>query len=181
MILLGLCGKKYVGKDTLADYLVSRHGFIKKSFAGPLKDMCQHLFLFSDAQCHNPRLKDVVDPRWNLSPRMALQMVGTDWIRNQWDKDFWVKRMHFDLSACQNHDRIVLSDVRFENEKDLVVGMGGHVWGISRSRVHTVDSHESETNLDGFFASLPILENNGSVVEFYEKIDMYLNDLLSSA
>jgi len=176
MILIGVCGKKYSGKDTMADYLVSRYGFQKRSFAGPLKDACRHLFHFSEAQCHDPRQKDVVDPRWNISPRQAFQMVGTDWVRRQFHRNFWVERMRFELMGFGPKDRVVLCDVRFENEKDLVLELGGSMWGIQRPSLrHRKDEHESEMSMDSFFASLPLLENNGSVQEFYSKIDAYIN------
>jgi hypothetical protein len=176
MILIGVCGKKYSGKDTMADYLVSRYGFQKRSFAGPLKDACRHLFHFSEAQCHDPRQKEVVDTRWNISPRQAFQMVGTDWVRHQFHRNFWVERMRHELMGFGPNDRVVLCDVRFENEKDLVLELGGFMWGIQRpSFRRRRDEHESETSMDSFFASLPLLENNGSVQEFYSKIDAYIN------
>ena len=30
-MIIGLCGKKRVGKDTVADYLVNKYGFVKYS------------------------------------------------------------------------------------------------------------------------------------------------------
>lgn len=181
MILLGICGKKYSGKDTMADYLVANYGFEKRTFAGPLKDACRDLFLFSEDQLHNPRLKEVVDPRWNLSPRAALQMVGTDWMRNRFQKNFWVDRMRFDLVENPNA-RVVISDVRFENEKDLVLALGGQVCTVSRYSVRRelfpVEEHESETHMDHFVGSLPSILNNGSVLQFHQKIDEYIVQVL---
>jgi hypothetical protein len=123
----------------------------------------------------------VVDPRWNLSPRGAFQMVGTDWIRQRFHEHFWVERMRFELMGClDTNTRIVISDVRFENEKDLVLELGGVVWGISRrsTRYHKEDRHESETNMDSFFASLPYIENDGGVDDLYTKTDTYLNTIV---
>lgn len=42
-MIIGLGCQKRVGKDTVADYLVSNHGFIKKSFANPLKLLCSYM------------------------------------------------------------------------------------------------------------------------------------------
>jgi len=179
MILVGLCGKKFAGKDTMADYLVAHHGFYKKSFAGPLKEACRHLFLLSDNQCHNPRFKDVIDPRWNVSPRALFQIVGTDWVRNQFHTNFWVERMRHELATVPPGIRIVISDVRFENEKNLVLDYGGHVCGLERVPCFgRKDAHESETNMDSFFDSLHVLHNNSSVEQFYKKIDTYLHDVV---
>ena len=41
LIVIGICGLKYAGKDTVADYLVENHKFIKLSFAGELKKLCE--------------------------------------------------------------------------------------------------------------------------------------------
>ena len=41
MVLIGLVGRKGVGKDTFADYLVKNHQFEKHAFAEPLKQICK--------------------------------------------------------------------------------------------------------------------------------------------
>jgi hypothetical protein len=177
MILIGICGKKFSGKDTMADYLVSRYGFKKMAYADGLKKACRELFMFSEEQCSNPRLKEVTDPRWGISPRTAFQMVGTDWVRHQFRRDFWVQRMRVHLEEEIRKDpsvRIVVSDVRFENEKDLLQEKNGVVCGVHRSSNRHHDTHESETGTDSFFDTLFPLHNNGTVQEFYEKIDDYL-------
>jgi hypothetical protein len=47
--VLGLCGPAGAGKDTVADYLVSKHGWTEKlSFASNLKKMCKAIFFLSD-------------------------------------------------------------------------------------------------------------------------------------
>jgi hypothetical protein len=176
MVIIGICGKKFSGKDTMADYLVSRYGFTKMTYADGLKKACRELFMFSEEQCSSPRLKEVTDPRWGISPRTAFQMVGTDWVRKQFRQDFWVQRMRFHLEEEIRKNpsvRIVISDVRFENEKDLLQEKNGFVCGVHRFSRHQ-DNHESETGTDGFFPTLFLLDNNGTVQEFYEKIDDYL-------
>ena len=78
-MIIGLSGKKRVGKDTIADHLVKRHGFIKYSFADPIKDIAKVLFSFSDEQLYGND-KEKLDERWNIIPRDFYQKFGTDYM-----------------------------------------------------------------------------------------------------
>jgi hypothetical protein len=170
MILIGICGQKGSGKDTMADYLVQHFGFEKWSYAGPLKQFCQDLFLLTEDQCNDPLQKEEIDPRWNKSPRQLFQLVGTDWVRRDIDCDFWVKRMKTRLDRLDHNSRVVVSDVRFENERDLIVEKGGIVCGVYRKRIR-LDTHASEQEMETFLSSLPILfDNNTDLETFYSKI-----------
>ena len=77
MEYIGLLGNKGCGKDTLADYLVKDKNFIKYSFANPIKEIAKHLFNLSDEQLNGSH-KETIDNRWNLSPRIILQRLGTE-------------------------------------------------------------------------------------------------------
>jgi len=184
MLIVGLCGSKGVGKDTCADYLVSRYGFHKISFAGPLKQVCRDLFLFTEEQCTDPTRKEVVDERWGISPRQAFQMIGTDWVRSQFDTLFWIHRIKWELQNLSGrHDKIVISDVRFENEKDFVHhDMSGHMLGITRSPCSLYsanDPHPSEVDCLGFWDSLDtVLKNDDTPESFYKKIDAWYESIL---
>ena len=79
-LLIGLTGYKGVGKDTVADYLCAKYGFIRLSFAKPLKDALAIIFGFTDEQL-NGSLKEVKDPYWQITPREAAQFVGTELFR----------------------------------------------------------------------------------------------------
>ncbi len=56
-MLLGLSGQAGSGKDTTADILVSRHGFVKVSLADPLKKICKEVYAFTDDQLWGPSEK----------------------------------------------------------------------------------------------------------------------------
>ena len=68
--------KKRVGKDTVADYLVNKYGFVKYSFGQPIKEVAKIMFDFSDEQL-NGDLKEAVDIRWGISPRQFFQDFGS--------------------------------------------------------------------------------------------------------
>jgi hypothetical protein len=144
-MIIGLVGKKQVGKDTVAQYLVHYYDFIQHAFAAPLKKACQVLFLLESEQLHVNRLKEQEDPRWGKSPRQMMQLVGTDLFRQHVDQDFWVKHMEYWLDKHMTTDtNIVISDVRFQNEADLIRQKGGVLWMIKRDTFEQ-DVHESET------------------------------------
>ena len=63
-MIIGLCGKKRVGKDTFADYLVDNYNFDKYAFANPLKEACRIMFCFNDEQLYGDQKEDF-DSNWN--------------------------------------------------------------------------------------------------------------------
>ena len=141
-ILIGLTGAKYSGKDTLADHLCHSHGFIKYALADPLKEVCKSLFGLRDEQLWGD-LKEENDPRYDKTPRQLLQILGTDCIRQKVRDDFWVARWQAWLDNAP-HTRVVVSDVRFQNEIRAIHDNGGVVLRIERPCLRRSDSHVSE-------------------------------------
>jgi dephospho-CoA kinase len=172
--LIGICGKKRHGKDTVGDYLVKEYGFIKISFSDKLKEICKILFNFSDEQLYGS-LKETEDPYWKVTPRNVLQFVGTDLFRNQLSKiiphikkDFWVECVkHFLLQ--NKHKRIVICDVRFINEANMIKDLGGKLIKITRNLI-SQDDHASEQEVDLIKTDYNI-KNNETITELYREID----------
>lgn len=54
MKLVGISGEAGSGKDTAADHLVKKYGFVKISLADPLKRICQEIYGFTDEQLWGP-------------------------------------------------------------------------------------------------------------------------------
>jgi dephospho-CoA kinase len=48
--IIGITGKKFSGKDTLGDYFVNNHGYIRLAFADALKNACAEIFGFDFEQ-----------------------------------------------------------------------------------------------------------------------------------
>jgi hypothetical protein len=57
-MIIGLSGKRRVGKDTTANILVSEFGYIKMSFADELKIMCSKVFNIDIKYFYDDDLKD---------------------------------------------------------------------------------------------------------------------------
>jgi hypothetical protein len=177
-MLLGVAGPKNSGKDTF----VARLGLyvpnvIVRAFAEPLKRACQQLFLLSEEQLYDTEAKEKLDPRWNLSPRQMFQQVGTDYVRRQVNPDFWLK--HFEL-WYQTHGigkNVFVSDVRFQNEVDLIHRLGGKVVYIYRPFAAGGDFHESETSAQELQNIDYTIDNCGSIHRFYQEIDSFAEKL----
>ena len=121
--VVGFMGYAGVGKTTAARLLASYFNYNRvgvTSFAVPLKQAVQQLFLFSDKQVYGTKEdKEAIDPRWGVSARQVLQIVGTDCLRNMIDSKFHVKRMAAYLEQCQSKV-VIIDDIRFEDEAELV-------------------------------------------------------------
>lgn len=200
MILIGLTGKAGAGKDTVADRLVAEHGFEKRSFAGPLKEMILKLDPILDDQ--GTRLSSVLrEFGYNLNAeseahlkrhygeyRRLLQVLGTECIRAV-DEDFWVKAAMGSLKNLKNLNgdaRIVFSDARFPNEvqaiQDFKAGNFPHnqiaeVWHIDRPGAGT-RAHSSEEGAGSMGEDLRI-DNDRDMRTLHREIDGEAKSLAS--
>jgi hypothetical protein len=87
-----------------------------------------------------------------------LQDLGIS-ARDLIDEDIWINAA---LSSVDSSDRVVITDVRFENEANMIRSLGGQIWRVKRPGVEAVNSHVSETQLDGYKVE-QIFVNSGSI------------------
>lgn len=169
-ILIGISGKKYSGKSTAAKVLTYGFCFDETTFAEPLKRAVAVLFNWESLDLNNGPEKEVVDPRWGVSPRFVLQNMGTDYLRNTFCDDFFLKNLQNRLEGHQP-TLLVISDVRFPNEVEYIKNRGGHVWRIERPGLsYPKDQHPSETALDNYQGFDEVIVNDGSVEDFRKKV-----------
>lgn len=182
--IIGICGKKESGKDTVGDYILSHYeGYTKLSFAGALKDICKILYpLLTDDHLTDHVLKEKieVDTLQNQSPRMIMQRVGTDLFRKHYDENIWIRilndsiRRHIQENQCY---KFVITDVRFQNELDYILSTfeDAMMLNIQReTKSGVVDQHITENGLLSC-ESMITIENNGTLSELYQKVDHVLN------
>lgn len=174
-IVIGLTGRARSGKDTVAEYLVADHGFKQVAFAGLLKEAAGLLFGLSYDQLHGG-LKEVVDPYWGRSPREILQLMGTESFRCVFGDDFWVKALERRVGQAE---KVVVSDVRFDNEAEWVRAQGGQVVRLVRDSAEAVRSHVSEAGVHESLVDWAV-ENNGSLLDLYQGVQSILMCCLGS-
>lgn len=181
--VIAICGYKRSGKDTAADYLCEKYGFVKLKIADPLKQVCKTMFNFTDAQVNDDD-KDKLDPYWGITPRQAMQYIGTELVQFNMDKlipgigrTFWIKQTIDNiLKASINEDqpsRYVISDLRFKHELDELRKQFGtsdvFVMKITSNRVQECDTHSSECEWKKLESNV-CLKNDTDIRAFYAQI-----------
>ena len=139
-MVVGLVGLKGAGKSVVADAFVDEklNDWVKTAFAAPLKAGLQAMFGFSDAQLHDAALKETLDDRYGITPRQAMQIVGTDLMRHELQRRLgvealWVKRMDECLTHAAAHGKlVVVEDVRFPDEVACIERHGGTIVRVTR-------------------------------------------------
>lgn len=58
-VIVCMSGKAGSGKDTVADYLVSKHGFVRTAFADPLRDIVQLVFVLDHDSVWDRKLREL--------------------------------------------------------------------------------------------------------------------------
>jgi hypothetical protein len=134
-MIIGVTGFIGSGKDTVANYLTTFHGFKRISFAGTLKDACSAVFgwdreMLEGTTTSSREWREQVDPWWSerlnipeLTPRWVLQQWGTEVCRNGFHNDIWVASVENQLRKTK--DNIVITDCRFANEVNAIKNAGG--------------------------------------------------------
>jgi len=161
---IGLHGKAGAGKDTVAMILSGEHDFIRMAFATPIKDALIAMFGLEPAWVHDPARKDKPIDWLGQTPRKLMQTLGTEWGRHLVSDDLWVRTAGRRLKyASMVTGKVVVTDVRYENEASWVRENGGVVWHIERDTSKSVRAHSSEAGIAVQPGVDSVLDNNLSV------------------
>jgi hypothetical protein len=185
--------------------LVNFHGFRRDSFANTLKDAVANVFgwdrvLLEGRTTQAREWREQIDPWWaerlnmpDLTPRLMLQLWGTEVCRNGFHDDIWIASLENKMRKTS--DNIVISDVRFPNEILAIKNAGGQVvrvvrgadpewyqdawnmnqgpsnmsWSISKTRMEQRKIHASETAWIGRGIDIEI-DNNGTIDDLFKQI-----------
>jgi hypothetical protein len=157
VILLGLCGAANSGKNTVAQLLPATRVI---AFADPLYFGLASILGVTVETLQDRDFKEAVIPWIGKSPRQMLQTLGTEWGRGMVCDDLWVKIARRRIEeACRfvEFPFVVVTDVRFDNEAEVVREMGGEVWMVERPGASTCVPHESEKGISGHLVSRRIV------------------------
>jgi len=152
MKIVGLCGFANSGKSSIAKYLVKNYGFVRLSFAGPVKDVASVVYGWDrfklDGQTEEDRIwRETSDFTWskflgrNITPRIALQQIGQG-MRDIIDPNIWVHMVRREIEINENTN-FVIDDVRYVNERMMLKDVGANLYIVHRAD-HTGITFPSE-------------------------------------
>lgn len=212
-MIIGICGLIGSGKDTIADYLQNIHQYRRESFAHTLKDAVAHIFgwdreLIEGRTRESREWREQVDPWWaerlnmpDLTPRLVLQIWGTEVARRSFHDDIWIASLENKLRKTT--DDVVISDCRFPNEIKAIRNAGGIVirvvrgpepewyplaeivnrgptrnteWRLSKNRLEEYGVHASETAWVGTEFDAVIDNNADGLDNLYQQIKRLVQD-----
>lgn len=168
--IIGFCGPKRSGKDTAAKMFVDAKRF---EFARPLKEATMALFGLTHDQVYDEKLKETIDPRYGKTPRQLLQWLGTDVIRDQFNKDHLLLLMRDSIANTivdGGIREIVITDVRFDNEAELIRGFGGTIIEIVRPLLLKVDSHPSEAGISRELIHFSVINHGVEEEQLWDEV-----------
>lgn len=182
MIIL-VTGLKRSGKDTLADYLVNKLNYRRYAFADPIREVCKIIFDWTDEHFQGG-LKETIDPYFGISPRQALQWIGTEGFQYKINEAFplynetvgrtiWVRKFLKWRERNKDIENIVIPDWRFPHERETIINDTDEeklFIRIHNNRITADDVHESEIHIPKLPVNF-VISNNSTLNEFYKNID----------
>lgn len=184
--LVGIHGHAGSGKDTVADHLVECFDFASLAFADPLKEAAARMFGLRIHDFYEEERKEKKNDFWGVSPREIAQFFGTEMVRNQIRKlipgvgeDFWIKRLQLEAHKSLGEENvIVIPDVRFQNELDWILEMGGVIIHLTRQGANGtvgIPNHSSEQKLETHKEGVYLIQNNDTLDALFDKVDAVLS------
>ena len=171
MRLIGIAGPARAGKDTLASYLLEHltDDWSRSSFADPIKKMLEVI----GVDCSD-EAKAVIDERFCYTPRHMMQILGTEWGREMIHGNIWVEA----FARMNAGKQVVVPDVRFENEADLVREHGVLIHLVGRGGIE--GNHVSENAIE-FKPGDIVIDNSRDLAWLHGQVDgsAVLGDFIS--
>lgn len=217
--IIGIVGFLGSGKNAAGRVLIDRLGYQHDSFAGPLKDVVACIFgwnreLLEGDTAESRVWRDLPDEWWEkeldwhnhplnymsrrLTPRLVLQLYGTDLLRKNFHDDIWILSLRNRMRSAR---KAVITDCRFPNEIKTIREMGGKVirvrrgpepewWDLavaanSDNFLHAPECAEELSKLGIHISEWAwigqtfdaIIENEGTLAELEEKVECLVNSM----
>lgn len=193
---VGVSGPIGAGKDFFASNLKERLNLCESfnlrfsahiiSLAGPIRKAAKEICLWDEGNVTDRVLKEQACPYWGFSPRVFMQKLGTEFAREMFDQDFWLKRLFYEAQIIRVPENvtkvIIVPDVRFDNEAEkLVYNTGGFLVKITipeeelNSSIEKGNKHASENGVDEKYTTHTI--HNDYTNNFLNGVDLVYSDI----
>ena len=191
-IIIALTGPAGCGKDTVGIIITTElqrkqeYAYSLEALAFPMKQFCMDLFGWSYDQMYgSSELRNKPDPD-GLTPRKALQTLGTEWGRAL-REDVWVDALLSRIERNAAHWHIpcvsVVTDLRFPNEARRIREAGGLILRISGRNGNVGTEHASEQNFSSGELGAQVtheIDNSGTLDDLREKTLEILAEILKA-
>ena len=153
-----------MGKSTVASRLSLRHDYVRMSFADPIKALLTELMAYYDIHPDTSYdylygdKKEQVVPELGVSGRRMMQSLGVDWGRYHIGFDVWVNALLKQVELLSPHKKVVIDDLRFNNEYTALQKLGAEFWRVDRDGVALSHNHQSDSLLNS--ARFDVIINN---------------------
>ena len=165
--IVGFMGHIDSGKTTAALHLVMQRQFLRRPFARSLKTMLMAIGL-SPSHVDGDLKEEPCDLLCGVTPRAALQSLGTEWGRQMIHQDLWISLWAIDVARTGKP--VVADDVRFANEAAMIRKQGGIVVRIDRPSIGQTSKHASENEID-LIRPDALIRNTGNLDDLCAAID----------
>jgi hypothetical protein len=183
--VIGIAGWAQSGKDTAALTLVQNNDFFRASFADALREVTTKVDPYIGLRADGSLIRyseAVIEIGYEETKRVYpesrqfLQRLGTEGVRDTLDRDAWPIALALSL---RDGARVVIPDVRFENEIEFVHYAGGRVWWVQRPGIDAPPfTHASENSISADDCDFTIV-NDGTLIDLARKTSegIYLANL----
>lgn len=169
VMVIGLTGYAGVGKTLVAKILEEKHGFVRASFADPLKAVANRL----------PHIQPLIQQhgveaakRQCPEVRETYQALGHGF-REEVSEYFWTDLMSHRLQSNALRGRnVVIDDVRYQNETELC----DYVVHVERDGYGPLNRHITEVGVTDIATDLSI-SNNGTLDDLREDVS-FMYDMI---
>lgn len=154
-MIIGLCGLKGSGKDTVANILIKNHNFVKLSFAGAVKDVASNIFgwdreMMEGLTTKSRNFREEQDIWWsnklerNITPRNMMQYIGTNLFRDNFHPDIWLSVVERQILKNKLLKiNTVITDCRFDNEIKMIRENCGYIIHIEKDKPYWFDDYKN--------------------------------------
>lgn len=169
-----------MGKSTVSHFVTKGLGYHNVKFAEPVKRITA--VYLAEIGIPEDRLDDYIEGHLknhalgefgfdHLSSRKIQQVTGTEAGRKALDPNLWITIAGRKVrKIIDEGGRVIIDDLRFPNEYDLIKAMGGECWCIYNPRVPIpVSSHPSEGLLANHAFDRALI-NDGSLSDLHRSI-----------
>lgn len=160
--IIGFTGRPSSGKDTCFNLLNARYKVFRFAFADELRLQCE---------CAWNAVNGLTRP-WDFltkeQQRPLLQVWGTEMGRDLFGQDKWLRRLKIVLPQMPGATAVV-TDVRFDNEAQLIKEKGGKVFKLYRDRVVEENQHVSNKGVSDELISGHI-QNLGTIEDLLDSL-----------